>query len=382
MFKVIRNSGCFLAVSLMVMSLVSCGGGGGGSGTVGGTPLWITDAPSKNTYQSVFVTIVEVSVNHEVNGWTLLTDLDLPQTIELLGLTNGVRSQLGVVNLEPGHYNQMRLRLSEEVSANYVIDSQGETINLKVPSGGQTGIKLVNGFDIESSVSTDLILDFDVHKSIHAHPAGKTDSWRLRPTIKVVEIENSVSGTVEAGGDGEEHPWVSAHLYDPDTFETVQVAGSFSEVDGTYFMFLPINITESPYNILAMKEGFVPVCQSLPSSASSEYTGIDFTLLTPVETGTLSGSIVNLPIPGADDEFSVYLTITQSINCGGNNILLEVDSSNFVNTVGGTIFYGPIILPDGEYQIDVWADGTPTSFYGTITVAAGTTLPDIDLAAP
>ena len=79
-----------------------------------------------------------------------------------------------------------------------MVDSADNEIFLKVPSGGNTGIKIVGGFDIENSKSTDIILDFDAHKSVHAHPAGKSGKWILRPSIKVVETTNSVSGMVDA----------------------------------------------------------------------------------------------------------------------------------------------------------------------------------------
>ena len=88
------------AVFLMLVPLVSCSGGGGGSGTVesgggGGTVgttgtlnLSLTDAPGD--YLNVYVTIAEVKVNHEIDGWVSLTDLNLPQTFDLLSLQNGV----------------------------------------------------------------------------------------------------------------------------------------------------------------------------------------------------------------------------------------------------------------------------------------------------
>ena len=158
--------------------------GGGGSGSVsdsgGGTTFWLTDAPAE--YQAVYVTINEVQVNpteDEEDGWEALTDLDLPDQFELLTFSNGARAQLGIANLAPGVYNQMRLILSEEEGANYVIDADDDIVDLKVPSGGKTGVKLGNGFEITGD-STDIVLDFSVNKSVHVHPTGKNngkDKW-------------------------------------------------------------------------------------------------------------------------------------------------------------------------------------------------------------
>jgi hypothetical protein len=381
------------AVLLMLIPLVSCSGGGGGaSGTAGGTTFWVTDGPTKNAYQAVYITIVEVEVNYEDDGWLPpLTDLDLPLQLELLTLTNGARAQLGIVDLEPGHYNQMRLKLSVEEGANFVIDSEDNIIDLKVPSGGQTGVKLVNGFDITGD-STDIVLDFDAHKSVHAHPAGKTDKWILRPTIKVVEIDNFVSGMVANGDDSPlKDAWVSAQASDPGADdpknEITGVAGVSSLGDGSYFMLLPINTSDRPYNIVATKTVYEPEivvyepeCQSLSSTASGEYIDVNFTLnMVPSgEHGALSGTIVNLPLPGDEDTYSVYLSIRQEVDCDGDDApesMVEVDFLNFVNEDGTDIAYGPIPLPVGDYQIVAWADEEEDTLVNPVTVTNGADIP-------
>ena len=114
---------------LLGIGLVSCSGGGSGTvgssgdsgiggGNTGTLSLGLTDGPPpKNTYDAIYVTIKEISVKHEdKEGWDRLTgpELDLPKTFNLLDLVNGVIADLGVVELEAGHYNQMRLLLGTE----------------------------------------------------------------------------------------------------------------------------------------------------------------------------------------------------------------------------------------------------------------------------
>ncbi len=375
------------AVLLETALLVSCGGGGGG-GTSAGTGtlnLSLTDAPNAN-YKAVYVTINEIWVKHSDKDWEMLNspDLKLPQTLNLREFVNGARAQLGIIELEAGHYNQMRLMLGTKPVGeqhdypNYLIlKDDDKQIPLKVPSGYQTGIKLVKGFDIEDSKATEIILDFDANKSVHAHPAGNTGEWRLRPTIKVVEINNSVSGkVVQIVSDAEEalpDAQVNAQIYDnsqlmgsPDEVESV--AGVFSDMDGTYFMFLPINTSASPYNIVATKTVYdheivvyEPKCHILASTTSSEYLDVDFTLSPAKKSGRLLGSITGLPVPGAGVDYSVNLSIRQFADCDSNEgpeTMIEVVYRSFPNSAGEDIVeYGPIILPEGEYELVAWADG-------------------------
>jgi hypothetical protein len=416
------------AVFLMFMPLISCGGGGGGGGAAGtGTlNLSLTDAASGD-YKAVYVTINEVWVKHAEKDWEMLEfndpEMVLPQTLNLLDYVNGFRAKLGYDELEAGHYTQMRLILEVSTETpetddsnilghahpffNYVIDSDDNEIFLKVPSGGQSGVKLVGGFDIENAESTDIILDFDANKSVHAHPAGKTGEWRLRPTIKVVEIINSVSGNVEDVGEkAVPGARVSAQIYDTNELvgskdEVVSVAGVISDDDGNYFMLLPKNMSDSPYNIVAIKYDVVtengedrtivlgPECQPLESTESKEYTGVNFTLAQAEETGSVSGSIVGLPEPGEGDIYSVYLSIRQYADCdndgnGEPETMIEVVFKSFVNAIGGDIEYGPITLPKGTYELVAWADGAETIYppYDIEIEDGVDTLQEIDFTPP
>ena len=388
------------AVLLITAALISCGGGGGATSAGTGTlNLSLTDAASGD-YKAVYVTINEVWVKHTERDWEMLNgpDLELPQTLNLLDFVHGFRARLGYAELEAGHYTQMRLIVDDRTGApqspdtnilshahpyyNYVIDLDNNEIFLKVPSGGNTGIKLVGGFDIENAKSTDIVIDFDANKSVHAHPAGKTGEWRLRPAIKVVEIINSVSGRVVRMVDEAEeavpNAWVSAQIFDTGATdfkdEVTSVAGVFSkegagEDAGIYFMLLPKNISGSPYNIVATKtdlvtpEVFVPECQALDSTESNEYINVNFTLTLANKIGEVTGSITGLPIPGQGDNYSVYLSIRKHVDCDGvgDPEIVEMELITFVNDQGNPIPIGPITLPGaGEYEIVAWADGAGT----------------------
>lgn len=106
--------------------------------------------------------------------------------------------------LDAGHYSWIRLKVNavEGVRDSYIV-IDGNEYELHIPSGAQTGLKLVNSFDVESEEVLDLTIDFDLRKSVH-QPVGQVDSngdsiYFLRPTLRLVETDASgtISGTVD-----------------------------------------------------------------------------------------------------------------------------------------------------------------------------------------
>ena len=380
---------------LLGIALVSCSGGGSGmvgntgdtnsgnsgigGGNIGTLSLGLTDGPPpRDTYEAIYVTIKEIRVNHEDKGWETLNgpDLNLPQTFNLLELVNGIIADLGAVELEAGHYNQMRLMLGTEPVGeqhdypNYLIlKGDDEQIPLKVPSGYQTGIKLVKGFDIEHKGSTELVLDFDALKSIVK--AGKSGKYLLKPTIKVIEsVTYSVEGYVEENGETQlEGANVSAQAYDPEAGdpkdEVTEAARATSNQNGYYFMYLPI--LKRVLNIVATMDGYLPECQMLDSSE----TGImgyvrDFTLIPAGATGTLTGSVRGL---AGNDDSATFSIRKWDDTCDS---MIEVASRSVINTTAEPAdYFDPITLPVGTYEVIVSAEGEVTQVW-TIEVAAET----------
>jgi len=198
----------WLMASLLTVLVVGCGGGGGGGG--GGDPapgqgtlgVSMTDAPACG-FDAVNVTVVKVRAHQSSSasdtdaGWTDIT-LNPARKINLLSLTNGVLERLGETPLAAGHYTQLRLVLDPNTAVgltNSVVPSGGFETALVTPSAVQSGIKLVNEFDVASGQRVDLVLDFDACKSIVKRGNG---TYALKPVIKVIPfVLNGIDGYVD-----------------------------------------------------------------------------------------------------------------------------------------------------------------------------------------
>ncbi|HTK31555.1 MAG TPA: DUF4382 domain-containing protein [Candidatus Saccharimonadaceae bacterium] len=110
-------------------------------------------------------------------GWEVLSHDT--QTIDLLALRNGTTTQIGVGMVPAGHYTQVRLRLG--AGSNVVVD--GVAHPLTIPSGMQSGLKLIGPFSVSAGGTTQLTLDFIADQSVVLQSDG---TYRLQPTIKMV----------------------------------------------------------------------------------------------------------------------------------------------------------------------------------------------------
>jgi hypothetical protein len=201
----------WLMTVLLAAAMGGCGGGDGGGSGVGGsvvsTPgtlgVWLTDAPACG-FDAVNVTVRGVRVHRSSTavdtdgGWTTIT-LNPSRKINLLDLTNGVLEALGETPLASGHYTQLRLMLDPNMGmglANSVVPTGGVETALETPSAVQSGIKLINEFDVPPGERVDLVLDFDACHSIVRRGNG---TFGLKPVIKVTPmVLNGVSGFIDS----------------------------------------------------------------------------------------------------------------------------------------------------------------------------------------
>ncbi|MBI1755928.1 MAG: DUF4382 domain-containing protein [Fimbriimonas ginsengisoli] len=200
-----------------------CGGSGIGSG-MGRLTVRMADAPLSG------VTAFEVTIGsvqaHVGNAWVDI--VSAPITLNLLQFAEH-DTTLGSHDLPPGDYTQVRLFVTSAT----VTDGTG-THDVVIPSDVQTGVKLDVDYTITADNNTEILLDFNLLRSLHLDGDG---TYRLDPVIPVVVLTNAgtISGTVMFGtspapGAEIDATYAAGAAFAPGTL----VNGTMSQADGTF----------------------------------------------------------------------------------------------------------------------------------------------------
>lgn len=159
--------------------------------------LELADAPVDDlTEVNITVTGVELKPSDED---ALVFTFDEPKTYDLLELQNGKTAELLSNEDVPAEsYEWVRLNLSNDSGAHYVIGENGGRYSLAIPSGAQSGLQVNAGFSVDEDEDIDLTLDFDVRKSV-VNSSSTLASYLLRPSLRLVNNDEvgSIAGTVD-----------------------------------------------------------------------------------------------------------------------------------------------------------------------------------------
>jgi hypothetical protein len=342
--------------------LPSCGGSGAG-GETGTLSVALIDA-SADDYKAVYVSITEVHVRLSGDVWKVLGRPN--KTYNVLNLINGVREELAIAELDAGNYIQLRLIIGETSDgglnivgkqhpyANYAIGLDDTVHELKLPSGLQSGIKILHAFTISSNRTTELLLDFTISQSVVV--GGDSSMWLLKPTVKALTTEEGaiISGAVV---DGDSKPLsgvsVSAQINNTSASDikdlVVIETSTVTDEEGQYKML----INPGTYNIVAYRTGYYPAVQCAASLTARQVPkNYDFALPS-APTGSVSGTVT---ITDAKPGEYVTISFKQFVDCGGTDPRMEIKSLNVIN--GGDYstklpigFYDAVVSTDGKESI-------------------------------
>lgn len=186
--------------------LAACGGGSDSTSGTGTLKLSITDAPVDDA-DAVWIQFSGIALKREGAAAEFIANPS-PATrrINLLEYQQGnVAVMLDNITLEAGRYEWIRLMVDNEpnVRDSYVVVN-GQECELRVPSGSESGLKLMRGFTLPAAGSAALTVDFDLRQSLRAPPGQQgnagacTQGYLLRPTLRLVDDANvgAIAGTV------------------------------------------------------------------------------------------------------------------------------------------------------------------------------------------
>ncbi len=370
----------YLVVCIFTFILAACGGGDSASETATGSlSVSLTDA-STAKYLAVYVTIDEVQVNRNSagtpgnSGWSTIATPK--ETYNLLELINGLTAVLGGGELTVGTFHQVRLIIGNKAQsennilgvphpfANYVILNDGmDTVEkLKIPSGFQTGIKLVHNFQVLENQTIELVLDFDACRSVVETGNGK---FILKPTIKILQTENktAVFGEVtdnEAAPSPISGALVSAQVSDglSSRVERSTLTSDDAGYEGAYRLLLSpgqdysiVAFSDEKVGAPGAEEMYAPACTNLTVPAGAD-TEIDFALAKS-GFGTISGDVLVTGTIDPGNPPVVYVSFYTALSCG----YVEVVSLPMSPDTGTGIFSYAVDLPLGTYDVVAASEG-------------------------
>jgi hypothetical protein len=165
---------------------------------MGQVKLAAGDAPIDGA-QAVVVKFTGVELTGNSGNPVQIT-FSQPKSIDLLNQSGTASAVLFDQPIPAGSYGQIRVMVvaDGDPANSYITLSDGTMHGLQVPSGFETGLKLVSGFTVPSGGVVDYTIDFDLRKAITC-PPGQAPACTLKPTERLVDntTVGNIQGTVD-----------------------------------------------------------------------------------------------------------------------------------------------------------------------------------------
>ncbi|MDZ7645470.1 MAG: DUF4382 domain-containing protein [Woeseiaceae bacterium] len=163
--------------------------------------LGVSDGPVHSA-QKVCITFDAIEFKEAGDEPPVTVDLDPAEKVNLLDFQGMNAAPLLIgQELSAGDYEWLRLAVDAEMGSNggagdtggdlcdgegsYIVMDDGGVYNLFVPSGSQTGLKLVSGYTVPVNDTANFTVEFDLMKSITA-PPGLSPDVILKPALRLV----------------------------------------------------------------------------------------------------------------------------------------------------------------------------------------------------
>lgn len=195
-----RKIGLMAALCSAPFWITACNSGSNSSPATGTFSLAITDAPIDSATK-VVVEFTGVSIK-PASGEVVEFLFPEPRSIDLLQLQGSLSDSLVTdEQVVAGQYEWIRLHVNavqDNIMDSYIEFDDGTQQELNIPSGAQTGLKLVSGFTVPAGGSADFTIDFDLRKSITSPPG--MSAAILKPALRLVDnvLAGSILGTVDS----------------------------------------------------------------------------------------------------------------------------------------------------------------------------------------
>jgi len=170
----------------IVVYLAGCGSGGGGgsfgvgtdqSGT-GTVSVLLTDGPA-DEYEKIWITVNEVSLIPVHGDPVVLFRSEEGYEVDLLELRDDDFLLTVKKRVPAGWYEKVRLRISD-------IEAEGgPRDDMVILPSGKIDLNPRGSFRVVPGGMLSIRLDIDANKSIHLHPAGKSEKCIFRPVVFV-----------------------------------------------------------------------------------------------------------------------------------------------------------------------------------------------------
>ena len=243
--------------ALCTVLLSACGGGSSSDegAQFGKLNLGVTDSPIDGV-KHVVVEFTGVEVKAVNDASPDVFDFTSPRRIDLLALEGGGSETLLRDEVMPaGNYEWIRLKVNagRTASDSYVDLADGSRHALFIPSGNQSGLKLIRGFTIGAGSTSNFTIDFDLRRSV-IRPPGQNGDFILKPVLRLVD--NLQVGTLA----GTVAPTLVTPTCSPAVYVFTGTDIVADDVGGTTEPFLTARVVQSATTgAWGYRIGFMPV---------------------------------------------------------------------------------------------------------------------------